>query len=168
VWGDPWLPTVDNPYVVTPEPVYLNCPTVSSLLCPISNNWDYELLRDILCQRDIDLILSLPAPCVRIHDSIYWGGEDKGIYTVKSAYKIATGIICTGYERSWAKMWKLNLPPKVKCFFWSLCAMYLPTKDALLLKRVNCEQLCLFCGLANENATHTFAIVLFRVIVGGS
>lgn len=42
-------------------------------------------------------------------------------------------------------------------FFWTLCSMHLPTKDVLCMKRVNCDQVCTLCGLANESTIHLFA-----------
>lgn len=58
--GDPWLPDVENPYIVTPEPIYLNKPCVQNLFSPSQKQWDYDLLRDMFCQRDVDLITSVP------------------------------------------------------------------------------------------------------------
>lgn len=54
-------------------------------------------------------------------------------------------------------MWKLNLPLKIKTFFWALCTMKLPTKDALLVKQVRCDPFCPLCGLEVETIIHLFA-----------
>ncbi|XP_031094430.1 uncharacterized protein LOC115998901 [Ipomoea triloba] len=111
----------------------------------------------MFCPRDVDLIMNVPIPISNVGDSMYWGREEKGFYTVKSAYRFAKGIERTERELGWTGVWYLNLPPKAKCFFWTLCSMCLPTKDLLYMKRVNCDQVCMLCGLANESVVHLFA-----------
>ncbi|XP_031119013.1 uncharacterized protein LOC116022425 [Ipomoea triloba] len=157
VWGDPWLTDKTNPYIITPEPDYLHGPCVNNLFCQNTKNWDYDLLRDIFCQRDVECIMSVPTSLADFDDSMYWGGEGKGIYTVKSAYRIAMEREGRAGVVGWSGVWKLNIPPKFKCFFWSLCSLRLPTKDLLCMKQVNCDQVCLLCGLANESDIHVFA-----------
>lgn len=117
VCGDPRLPDCTNPYINTPELTYLNKPYVHNLFCPISHRWDYEVLTDIFCQRDIDLIMSIPSPIETGSDGMFWSGEEKGGYTVKSFYKLATGFVRGVSVLGWSGVWGLNIPPKVKCFF---------------------------------------------------
>lgn len=134
VWGDPWLPDVHQPYITTPDLGYLNAPNVASLMCTDHLSWDCELVRDIFNARDFNQIMSLPLPLVSRTDSIYWGREESGVYSVKSAYRVAREGFDVVGEVCWAGIWKLNIPPKMKCFFWALCTLRLPTKDALILK----------------------------------
>ncbi|XP_019177735.1 PREDICTED: uncharacterized protein LOC109172940 [Ipomoea nil] len=157
VWGDPWLPDVHNPYVMTTEQSYLNDPLVKSLFCVGEMKWDSELINDIFDQRDAKLILNLPLPAESEYDLLYWGGEINGLYSVKSAYKLAFGNLSQEQKLPWAAVWNLNLPPKIKCFFWAMCAMKLPTKDALIVKQVACDPTCQLCGDEPETAIHLVA-----------
>lgn len=161
VWGVPWLPDRNNPYVSTPQPSYLNNPQVSSLLYPGSYNWDLDLLRDLFCKRDVEQIMSIPIPSLGVDDSLFWKCEEKGVYTVRSGYRLVSGGDMRERGVDWASLWVLNIPPKVKCFFWTLCTLRLPTKDALHVKHVVCDPICPLCGVANETAVHLFANCLF-------
>lgn len=80
------------------------------------------------------LILSLPISGMGPVDCRFWRGEEKGEYMVRSGYRLAKGCEMRELESGWPGLWNLNLPPKVKCFFWTLCTMRLPTKDALNVK----------------------------------
>ncbi|XP_019166531.1 PREDICTED: uncharacterized protein LOC109162266 [Ipomoea nil] len=157
IWGDPWLPDETNPYVDTPAQEYLGNPSVSSLLCVNSREWDMGVLRDILCDRDVDRILRLPAPPGGVCDSLYWHKELNGMFSVKSAYRLAVGEVNHGEGVVWRGLWYLRIPPKVKCFFWRLCTLRLPTKDVLMTKRIQCDPVCVLCGKANECVAHLFA-----------
>ncbi|XP_031127513.1 uncharacterized protein LOC116029604 [Ipomoea triloba] len=88
-------------------------------------------------------------------------GETNGLYFVRSAYRILTEMCVTGNGYEWTAVCDLNLPPKIKCFFWTLCSLRLPTKDALMVKQVRCNPLCTLCGLENETAVHVFANCAF-------
>ncbi|XP_019159671.1 PREDICTED: uncharacterized protein LOC109156272 [Ipomoea nil] len=155
--GDPWLPSDTKPYVESLPIEYLGNPTVNSLICVNSREWDREVLDDIFCERDVNLIQSIPLANEWACDSLYWQGEQNGVYSVRSAYRIAVGNMGEGEGVIWKGLWRLKIPPKVKCFFWNLCTMCLPTKDALVIKRVQCDPICVMCGRANESSIHLFA-----------
>ena len=64
--------------------------------------------------------------------------QRKGIFTVKSAYKVAREVLsegrvvessqgCTGKE-VWPAIWKLRILSKIKVFGWRACNEILPTK----------------------------------------
>ncbi|XP_019197208.1 PREDICTED: uncharacterized protein LOC109191092 [Ipomoea nil] len=154
--GDPWLPDTNNPYITTPAQEYLGNPNVSSLFCVNSKSWDVGVLRDIFCERDVNQILSVPIPYGMRRDVLFWSGDDKGVYSVGSGYRLAVGGEVNGEGVVWRGMWNLRVPPKVKCFFWNLCTKRLPTKDALLIKHVPCDPVCVMCGKANESVVHLF------------
>jgi hypothetical protein len=70
-------------------------------------------------------------PSMRLdQDVLAWAYERHGSYSVKSAYKLlkedqmAMAMATTGESRSsdgnyfWKKTWNLNIPPKVRVFWW--------------------------------------------------
>ncbi|KAK0602120.1 hypothetical protein LWI29_030528 [Acer saccharum] len=70
-----------------------------------------------------------------------WHFDEKGNFSVKSAYKLALRIMnadeasySTGFHSWWKRLWLLNLPNKIKIFCWKACKEILPTK-LLLFKR---------------------------------
>ena len=91
----------------------------------------------------------------QVPDSVYWKHSKDGIFTVKSAYKVARALLKkddwvepssgSGVSRVWAAFWKLRIPNKV--FGWRACHDILPTKRNLKKKRVLADESCPFCGL---------------------
>lgn len=75
---------------------------------------------------------------------------------MKSCYRVLFGNLRQEDKKQWASFWKLKLPPKVKMFFWQACSSCLPTKDLLISRRVNCDNLCPMCSSKQESIWHLF------------
>lgn len=87
IWGDPWLPRgVTRKVAAAQGPILLH--RVSELINPITNEWDVELVRATLPAEDAAVVLSIPLRENR-EDCIVWHFDPKGIFSVKSAYKVS-------------------------------------------------------------------------------
>ncbi|KAK3193016.1 hypothetical protein Dsin_024326 [Dipteronia sinensis] len=90
-----------------------------------------------------------------------WHYDTKGIYEVKSGYRIAMQEkIIEVYsdpsksQRWWARMWGLNIPHKVKIFIWRICNNALPSLVNMCFKKVVKVTCCPRCRQAEESAGH--------------
>nr|GMD79625.1 uncharacterized protein LOC109164833 [Ipomoea batatas] len=171
VWDDPWLPQLDSSYIQTIMPSQLSGIKVEALLNAEKTNWDLDIIHAIFDSEDRDAILSIPVPQTKHPDKFIWAGEEKGVYTIKSCYKLLVRGLISGVSLDWANMWKLSIPPKVKLFVWQACTSTLPTTDMLAKKRVNCSTLCILCGKDSETTSHRFtecdfAITCWATITG--
>ena len=54
----------------------------------------------------------------------------------------------------WAKLWKLNVPNKIKVFGWRACHNILPTRDNLMLRKIVEEDGCMLCSRGAETRIH--------------
>jgi hypothetical protein len=54
---------------------------------PATGMWDVELVRDNFCEQDAAIILSIPV-FEDIEDTWAWHFDEKGLFSVKSVYKI--------------------------------------------------------------------------------
>lgn len=130
---------------------------MSSLLEMDRDRWDEDLLKDIFEQRDISLILSIPVKRSD-NDSWFWRHDRIGQYTVKSAYDIirsrATSNQTSNNSGFWKDIWNLKIPLKVKHFVWRAVRDCLPTKDRLIIKKVEVDSACPVCNLNEETVLH--------------
>ncbi|KAH9753855.1 putative reverse transcriptase/RNA-dependent DNA polymerase [Citrus sinensis] len=85
---------------------------------------------------DRDLILRIPLSSGRDADSWYWLPDPKGLYTVRSCYRMLDQKLSPPSSSVWRKLWQLPVPPKVKNFLWRAMANVLPTADNLRQRRV--------------------------------
>ncbi|XP_031096851.1 uncharacterized protein LOC116001092 [Ipomoea triloba] len=150
VWGDPWLPNNDNPYIQSPNSShgniipYIQSPNsshgniinVSALINPIEPRWNDTLLDSLFNHEDLISIKSIPLPDSKMPDKMIWMEDMKGVYTVKSCYKSLMGNYQSTQVPFWTKAWKFMLPPKIKAFFWQLCSNSLPTHDRLRTRNI--------------------------------
>lgn len=158
VWKDRWLPDKHNSMVESvPFPYTFNA-TVFSFLNAQGTEWDVDIIQEIFTDRDAKLILSIPLLATNKDDKLIWAMEENCRFTVKSCYRAITQNLPREEMKTWAKVWKLNLPPKVKVFFWQLCTNCLPTAIALSQKRVNFPQICQVCQDGDEDLKHVFMI----------
>lgn len=59
ILNEPWLPDPENPYIMTKTAAIENH-SVSALMIPNERKWDADLVKDVLIQRDANLILDTP------------------------------------------------------------------------------------------------------------
>ena len=82
--------------------------------------------------------------------------------TVCSAYRMALAreeanqpsSSCTKENTIWRKIWKLNIPPKIKHFLWRALINSLPTKLNLKKRGVQVWEVCERCGAEKEDTNH--------------
>ena len=84
-------------------------------------------------------------------------------FSIKSAYHLAReGVGKNGGESSdtsvmqwfWRKIWKAEVPNKVKCFRWRSCQNIAPSKLNLFHRKVVDDPSSEACGLGPESILH--------------
>lgn len=66
----------------------------------------------------------------------------KGIFLVKSTYMVSTippaqMINAQNHPLPWSKIWSLDIPPKIKHFFWKACNKVILVKENLVKRNIN-------------------------------
>lgn len=101
-------------------------------------------------------------------DVTAWAFEKNRLYSVRSAYRLlkdkqaAKAMAATGEarasreDRARSVVWKMNVPPKIRVFWWRVLHNFLPSKLELKRRHIAPESYCELCGDPEEN--------LYRVI----
>ncbi|KAM6558899.1 hypothetical protein CsatA_028138 [Cannabis sativa] len=154
---DPWLVDDMNPFVESRHPALAGA-FVKSLMKIDENEWDEEVIMDVLTERDQELIWKIPPSNGNSSDTWYWTKEDNGLFTVKSAYKLQQEIKGVNEMAAnsgfWKQLWQLKLPPKVLNFLWRVSTNCLPTHFQLRVRHVPINTSCPFCNAAPETSLH--------------
>ncbi|KAL8102066.1 hypothetical protein AgCh_026811 [Apium graveolens] len=108
VWMVPWLPCIENGTPTTVMPQELENITVSGLMREGVNQWDDEILRDIFNERDVNLIRQIPLPRTTEQDSWFWMVDDKGLFSVRSCYRLLQGESINADSVFWKKLWSIR------------------------------------------------------------
>jgi hypothetical protein len=85
-------------------------------------------------------------------DSFRWDFTRTGMFSVKSMYSY---LIDASPPFQHKKIWKLNIPLKIKIFLWYLQKGVILTKDNLARKNWRGSQKCVGCN-SNETIRHLF------------
>ena len=115
-------------------------------------------------KEDAEAICRIPLSRRYVDDSIVWLSTKKGLFTVKSAYKVARELMrrenmaksfdgCAG-KRIWAALWKLKILNRVKVFAWRACNDILPMKMNLANQRIITDAVCPICTRFPETVVH--------------
>ena len=160
IWQQHWLPRKHPTQL-------LNCPlesfedhTVATLFDPITRRWNEELVDGLFVTEDDDLIKKIPLSRNAIEDTLYWPYTLSGNYSCKSGYRFLkeeaelesnpqAPPICE--KRLWKKIWQMRAPPKVKNFLWRAYRNALPTKQALMRRKILEDPTCERCKQAVED-----------------
>ncbi|KAL5569001.1 hypothetical protein UlMin_025576 [Ulmus minor] len=114
------------------------------------------------------LILALPRPALGCfladkQDSYCWHYDAKGLYSVKSAYRLGMELACSVNPSStdpatgswWNALWNVSIPPKVKVFGWRAIHDILPTSWNLRSHHIPATASCALCGYGMETTSHS-------------
>jgi hypothetical protein len=112
-------------------------------------------MHEVFNDRDAKELLSHDAS-----NEIIWKYDKKGMYWVKSAYRVCVDIMIDRNEwkvdGGWNKLRGLAIPPKVKHFTWRLGRDCLPNRQRLSSKGVDCQENCVVCQTYTEYNWHLF------------
>ena len=90
VWLDPWVPWIQNFIPKPAQPAYAETPLmVSMLINGTSHQWKESIIRQIFEPSSAEAILSIPLAARHGLDKLIWVPNSKGLFAVKSAYKVA-------------------------------------------------------------------------------
>ncbi|XP_013639114.1 PREDICTED: uncharacterized protein LOC106344250 [Brassica oleracea var. oleracea] len=158
VWEDPWLSFVTPSRPVGPPSEFAYSLRVSDLLCPLSNQWDINRIREHLPQYE-DCILRIVTSAGPSLDALVWLPEKNGAYSTKSGYALGILEKCA-WEKDqqpleWQKhIWSAKTIPKIREFLWRIVKKAIPVSENLSKRGVppfNCKR----CG-AHEDDLHVF------------
>lgn len=168
IWEDPWIPDSS-----TRRPSTLQGSNqvrlVSELLNTHDGTWNCSLVRSVFNPNDAKHILQIPI-FGQWDDKMAWHYDSRGMFSVKSAYKVAAlaadmdrqagpalGDRGSLWEQNvWKKVWKLDCPPKVHHFLWRVGHDSLPTRMNIERKHIDLDTRCAICNSFFENGGHLF------------
>jgi hypothetical protein len=165
IWRDSWIPR-DYNLKVSPGKSNSRLRRVKQLLLPQSNQWNEEVVKRVCFPRDADWILNLKLPKEKCDDFFAWHYEKTGIFSVKSAYRLAYnlnhGVMWRAGSSSrpdntrlsWKTIWNAKVPSKVKIFGWRAACDNLPTKKNKFRRTLETDSTCSICGRVEENSHH--------------
>uniref|UniRef100_A0A2N9IEQ3 Reverse transcriptase Ty1/copia-type domain-containing protein n=1 Tax=Fagus sylvatica TaxID=28930 RepID=A0A2N9IEQ3_FAGSY len=88
IWSDKWLPCPTTYKVISPMTKLEDFATVDMLIHRDTMQWKRELIDQVFCPRDAEIILEISLSIRHPNDRLIWTGTKRGIFTVKSAYQM--------------------------------------------------------------------------------
>ncbi|KAH9779368.1 reverse transcriptase domain-containing protein [Citrus sinensis] len=161
IGNTPWLPDKDSGFISSSLPANIASASVDSLMVPNQRRWDFDVANDIFNIRDRDLILQIPLGSRLDKDSWLWLPDSKGLYTVRSCYRLLNYMLSPLSNSGWRKLWQLPIPAKVKNFLWRAMSNVLPTADNLLQRRVEAQVSYPICHSSSESVFHVLVTCHF-------
>ena len=92
IWTDRWLPKPKNFQIISTPCFLPSDSTVSSLMHPVTREWNTSLLQQLFLPDDVNAILSIPLGSPKLRDRLIWAYTPRGVFTVSSAYKLALSM----------------------------------------------------------------------------
>ena len=108
-------------------------------------------------------ILSIRLGDPQTPDRLCWTKNKAQRFTVRSAYLVALRLNhgdggehskAQDDKRLWHKMWKMDVPPKVRTFLWRACSEILPTQANLARRRLPIDPQCDIYRHEEETVCH--------------
>ena len=131
---------------------------VSMLINETSHQWKESIIRQIFEPSSAEAILSIPLAARHGLDKLIWVPNSKGLFAVKSAYKVANpqSSQSTLPDQLWNRLWKINVPERIKMLLWRIAANTIPVKEKLAQRMKIENLLCDLCLEAPESSCHLF------------
>ena len=163
VWEDKWIPGTIT-MTPNPRPTNTNIERVSDLIDTRSWSWKIDLIRDTFTAQDVAAILNIPLRQGGGDDFLAWAFDISGNYTVKTAYRAlvtqnervaleeGTATEASSNDQQlWKALWKLNVIPKVRVFWWRVLRGILPDETTLNHRHIADVRQCNACRSTEED-----------------
>lgn len=89
IWDDKWIPNSSSHQIISPRK---SCSRVSMVSDPIGvekKSWNLDILNQVFLPFEVEIIEGIPLSNHMPVDKKIWSETTNGIFSVRSAYKIA-------------------------------------------------------------------------------
>lgn len=127
-----------------------------------------DLVRDTLPPDDADIVLKIPV-YEDAEDFPAWHFDPRGIFSVKSAYKVhmygrmrderSSSSLPDGEQWKatvWNGLWSFDCPPKTRHFLWRFSLNSHPLRMNIARRGVELDTRCAVCHTLFEDGNHLF------------
>ncbi|CAL1352861.1 unnamed protein product [Linum trigynum] len=138
--------------------------TVDSWIEEVSREWKFDILANFLSPNELRQVAAVPIGPASLEDFWAWRFNEKGDFTVKSAYihfhnntRHPNGqaeALSDVSKKRWKWLWSLSIPPKLKFFIWNVVRRALASKENLFARKCSQSKACPLCGCASETIFH--------------
>ncbi|CAN1153703.1 Putative ribonuclease H protein At1g65750 [Linum perenne] len=154
-WTDRWLDSgdilIDSAFNIQGVDSSLS---VSSFVTP-DGCWDINKLAACLTQDVVLQVMGMMPPCDKLSaDTISWGLEASGRFTINSAYHFIKDLRIGEQGRVWNRVWYWEGPAKIRQFLWLSIHDKLMTNDERCRCHVSTDAACPQCKDRCENVEH--------------
>ncbi|KAL8158345.1 hypothetical protein AgCh_002874 [Apium graveolens] len=160
VFSDAWLRGKEGYRVETVRAVEIEVVKACDLFSPGVKKWDTQKVNSLFLDCDAKAILATLIPINQVSDRITWTEDVDGKYSVKSGYRYwhtRNGVYCDdAHEQGWKKLWKIDVPHKIKILLWRICRNNVHVRNLLKGKGVRTTIMCHMCGVDVEHLLHVF------------
>lgn len=139
------------------------------MIDPVTGTCDKELAQGCFHEDDVQAILSIPIS-EHAGDFLAWHFDSKGIFSVKSAYKVHAEMLKMEVSRQggqssvsdnrhseiFSALWNIKCPPRVHHFLWRFAHNSHPMYMNISRKGVDLDTRCAACGKYFEDGGHLF------------
>ncbi|CAN0891969.1 Putative ribonuclease H protein At1g65750 [Linum grandiflorum] len=154
-WKDKWL---DSGLILIDHA--LNIQGVSSDSCIADfvldcGSWNTALIYFCLPAHIAIQVLGMTPPDGQLGmDSMAWGLEPSGKFTIKSAYLLLRDLQDEMADSRWKAVWRWQGPNKIRNFLWLTSHNRLLTNEERSRRHLTTQVFCSFCSSHTESCVH--------------
>lgn len=120
-----------------------------------TKQWDVNKVQQTFHEVDAECILKTRIPQNQVQDRVAWMHTVDGCYTVKSGYHFwyerHFNGMTEGNSNGWKRLWRLQVPHKMKYFIWRVCKNTIPVKNLLRGRGVSTSIIFPLCNVDIEH-----------------
>ncbi|CAN0863352.1 Putative ribonuclease H protein At1g65750 [Linum grandiflorum] len=154
-WTDKWL---DSGITLLNHALDIQEVSINSVVKDFvldSGIWNASLIFSCLPSHIALQVLGMTPPSDSLGpDSMVWGLEPTGKFTIRSAYLLLTDLQEEQPDPRWKRIWKWQGPNKIRHFLWLASHNRLLTNEERGRRHLTNQVLCSFCSDHTESCIH--------------
>lgn len=154
-WDHKWMsntPLIDC--VTQTPPTEIAGATVSEMW-ESGEGWKWEVFSSYLSEDSLKLIQAhVVMDDPEVEDLLYWDGDPKGKFSIKSAIRIIRKESTKFQDQLWNLVWKAPVQQRVRAFMWLVCHDRLLGNANRFKRKLTDDPKCFVCGDSVESTLH--------------